>query len=108
MNNIAQLKKEVEEAFGSQLTVQQLWTLAKYAKHVRFRCRNNAAFNNFNNQMFPHARFQQVPKSREKNGVIERYEGLQITVRKSDGQVENSDNLNNESEDWNAAFYSRY
>ena len=57
------------------LTAQQLWWLSKFAKHVRGRCRSNAAFNNYMNRNF-NARFETVPK--EYNGRT--YQGLKITV----------------------------
>lgn len=84
MRNIADLKKEMEEAFGQELTLRQLWALVKFAKHVRLRARNNAAFNNFANAMFPYASFRQVTKqrpSRYNPGVMESYPGLSITVK---------------------------
>ena len=69
------MRVEFEEAFG-KLTGKQLWTLVKFAKQVRFRCRNNSAFNNFCNVTFPYAEFQQV----QKTGSRGTYEGLSITV----------------------------
>lgn len=75
-------KDEMEKNFG-KLTLPQLWALVKFSKNVRLRCRNNAAFNNFCNQTFPHARFQQVTKTRPNRynpTLIESYPGLQITV----------------------------
>lgn len=84
MRDISQLKKRIEEAFGTELTAQQLWALTLFAKHVRLRARNNAAFNNFCNAMFPHARFRQVQKSKPDRfdpSKMYHYEGLQITVK---------------------------
>jgi hypothetical protein len=83
-----QLQKEFDEAFAklgrlnkeieiSDLSPRQLWWLTKFAKHVRLRCRNNAAFNNYMNRSFPHAKFQEVQKER-KDGT--KYMGLQISV----------------------------
>lgn len=95
MANISQLKKEMEEAFGP-LSVRQLWVLTKFAKHVRLRARNNAAFNNFANSMFPYARFQQVTKTRTSRitGQPESYPGLKIIVGE-----ETSDTLNGDESD---------
>lgn len=59
-----------------KLTVEQLWWLVKFAKHVRGRCRNNSAFNNFMNRNFSPAQFKEVPK--EYSGRM--YTGLQIKV----------------------------
>lgn len=74
----------MEEAFGTSLNARQLWALTKFAKHVRLRCRNNSAFNNFANAMFgPHAQFRQVNKQRPSRtfpGQMETYPGLLITV----------------------------
>lgn len=58
------------------LTIEQLWWLVKFAKHVRGRCRSNVAFNNYMNRNFPHARFENVLK--EYSGRA--YQGLKITV----------------------------
>jgi len=58
------------------LTLEQLWWLSKFAKHVRGRCRNNSAFNNYMNRNFPNAQFSNVTK--EYNGRT--YQGLKITV----------------------------
>jgi hypothetical protein len=63
-----------QELFG-QLTTRQLWLLTKFAKHVRLRCRSNAAFNNYMNSMFPYASFKQVTKTKEDGSS---YEGLTI------------------------------
>ncbi len=71
---------QFEKAFGTpavEFTAEQLWCLTKFAKHVRLRARNNAAFNNYMNRIFTNATFKQVPK--EYNGRT--FEGLQITVK---------------------------
>lgn len=73
-----QLKSEIESAFGTELTARQLWVLVKMSKHVRLRCRNNSAFNNCFNQVFPYASFRQVNKTRLDGST---YPGLQITVK---------------------------
>lgn len=82
MKNIADLKKEIEEQFGTALTVRQLWALVKLSKHVRMRCRNNAAFNNFMNGMFnPHATFRTIQKTRVSGPYAgQTYPGLSIVV----------------------------
>lgn len=73
------IESALKAAFGEQPSVQQLWALTLFAKHVRQRCRNNAAYNNFMNRIFKHARFATVPKVDEKTG--ERYEGLEIILQ---------------------------
>jgi hypothetical protein len=76
-------KEEMEANFG-KLTAKQLWMLTKFAKNVRLRCRNNAAFNNFCNGTFGHyASFKQVTKTRPSRynpSVMESYPGLSISV----------------------------
>lgn len=77
-------KKLMEENFGTELNARQLWALTLFAKNVRLRCRNNAAFNNFMNRTFPHATFRQVQKSRPSRynpAIMESYPGLEITVK---------------------------
>ncbi len=58
-------------------TAEQLWVLTKMAKHIRLRCRNNTAFNNYMNRVFTGAQFKGVPK--EYKGRP--YTGLQITTK---------------------------
>jgi len=58
-------------------SLRDLWMLVKLCKHVRMRCRNNAAFNNFFNRIFPNATFDQVPKV---NARGEQYKGLRIMM----------------------------
>jgi hypothetical protein len=72
--------EEMKEAFG-ELTARQLWALTKFAKHIRLRCRNNTAFNNYMNRMFPYAKFTQVKKT---NADGTSYPGLKITVAGQD------------------------
>jgi Tfp pilus assembly protein PilF len=69
-----QLKEEFNEEFGT-LSARQLWVLTKFAKRVRLRGRNNSAFNNMANRLFPYANFKQVTK-RKLNGEL--YPGLEI------------------------------
>jgi len=71
--------KEFEEAFGkpiTSLTVSQLWWLTKFAKHVRGRCRNNSAFNNYMNRNFKSGVFVEVSKTDECTGKS--FKGLHI------------------------------
>lgn len=60
------------------LTGEQLWAIVKLCKYVRLRARNNAAFNNLMNKVFPYARFEQVTKTRADGST---YPGLQIVMR---------------------------
>jgi len=86
MRNVSDLKKEFEEQFGTTLTVRQLWALVKLSKHVRLRCRNNAAFNNFMSAMFPQASFRQVTKTRTSGPYVgQTYPGLEIAIREASG-----------------------
>ena len=74
------LKDSFEEAFQIQiedLDLNQLWFLVKFAKHVRQRCRSNAAFNNFMNRNFPHAKFEEVEKFDFHGNP---YRGLKISI----------------------------
>jgi Tfp pilus assembly protein PilF len=70
-------KEDFMKEFG-ELNARQLWILARFAKFVRLRARNNTAFNNFCNRSFPYARFEQVQKV-HKDGTP--YPGLKITVK---------------------------
>jgi hypothetical protein len=72
-----ELRESIDGAFDT-MSVQQLWAITKLCKFVRQRARNNAAFNNLMNELFPHARFRQVEKQKE-NG--ETYPGLEITLK---------------------------
>lgn len=70
---------EFQSAFGidaSTLTAHQLWWLTKFAKHIRGRCRNNSAFNNYMNRNFAPAKFHEVPKEYQGR----QYKGLEITA----------------------------
>lgn len=59
----------------NKLTAEQIWWLVKFAKHVRGRCRNNSAFNNYMNRNF-NAKFKEVPKEYQGR----KYLGLSIEV----------------------------
>ncbi len=61
----------------NKLTTEQLWAIVKLCKYVRLRARNNAAFNNLFNQVFPYATFSQVTKQRLDGSY---YPGLKITI----------------------------
>ena len=64
-SRIQDLYNDFHKAFNlepSKFDLNQLWALTKFAKHVRLRCRNNSAFNNFMNSLFSPARFAQVAK----------------------------------------------
>lgn len=81
--NEQSIKESLEQNFGTNLTAAQLWALVKFSKNVRLRCRNNQAFNNFCNRMFPYAKFQTVNKTRPSRynpSQMETYPGLQIVV----------------------------
>jgi len=88
----ASLKEDFERLFGGQqdchigdnpipLTLEQLWLLCKFAKYVRLRARNNIAFNNLCNQVFPYAFFNQKMKKRQ-DGTS--YPGLVISTKAGD------------------------
>ena len=81
MADTSQLKKALEDNFG-EMDSNKLWTLVKLCKHVRLRARNNSAFNNLFNSLFPNATFRTVTKTRNnyKTGKIEDYPGLSIVV----------------------------
>ena len=81
--NIEEYRAEFEELFGKTLTARQLWMLVKMCKNVRLRCRNNTAFNNFMEQVFPYARFRKVAKQVpdwSRPGQTKTVDGLSITV----------------------------
>lgn len=75
-----EMAEEFEAAFGFKIedcTVQQLWFLTKFSKHVRMRCKSNVAFNNYMNQNFKGARFSVIQK--EWKGAT--YPGLKIEAK---------------------------
>jgi hypothetical protein len=72
------IESMLKEAVGDKPSKETLWALTLFAKHIRQRARNNAAFNNFMNRIFPHASFRQVPKVDDEG---EPYEGLEITIK---------------------------
>jgi hypothetical protein len=84
------LRNDITSAFnGQELTTQQLWALVKLSKFVRLRARNNSAFNNLFNELFPHATFKQVTKTR-KDGTT--YPGLSIQVGNQEANAVEEDN----------------
>lgn len=72
------IESALKEALGEKPDTQALWAISMLAKHCRKYCRSNAAFNNFMNRIFPHARFEQVMKV-DKEG--EKYQGLEIIIK---------------------------
>lgn len=78
---VQELRESFQRAFGSSFTAEQLWVLVGFAKRVRLRARNNSAFNNLCNELFPGAHFKQVDKYRADGSS---YKGLVIEVN---GQV---------------------
>lgn len=93
MRNI-NIGKQLQEALGVKLTPAAMWEIVKLAKHVRLRCRNNAAFNNWFNAAFPHLKFEQVQKqrpSRYNPAIPEYYPGLKITERETGASHEGDD-----------------
>lgn len=92
--NEPNFKEIFAAAFGRELTAPELWAITNFAKRVRKYARNNSAFNNLANRVFPYARFRQVPKSRPSwkvFGKMERYEGLQITVNGQATEIPDGD-----------------
>ena len=71
----------------NNLSIEQLWWLTKFAKHVRGRCRNNSAFNNYMNRNFAPASFKNILK--EYNGRS--YQGLQIKVGENISEGEDNE-----------------
>ena len=73
-----QIECALKDVIGQDPSPQTLWAISIFAKHCRKYCRTNAAFNNFMNRIFSHARFKQVQKI-GKDGVG--YPGLEITIK---------------------------
>ncbi len=55
-------------------TEEDMRTIVLFLKHVRGRCRSDAALKNYLNSMFPRFRFEQVEKMGERGP----YKSLQI------------------------------
>lgn len=77
MDRVTELKNSIDKVFKEPLTAEQLWAITRLCKHVRLRARNNSAFNNLFNQLFKHATFRQVTKTKQDGST---YPGLSITV----------------------------
>lgn len=78
---------EIEKILGV-LTLEQLWAITKISKHVRLRARNNSAFNNYMNRIFPYAKFATVSKTRADGSV---YPGLRIETAQEAKEENDSD-----------------
>lgn len=76
------LKEELATEFPD-LTLRQLWIICKLAKRVRTRARNNIAFNNMLNRLFPDFGFSQVTKTNPRDGS--KYPGLSILDKREGG-----------------------
>jgi hypothetical protein len=102
MTTPATMKEEFDKFYsnegGNKLNSKQLWLLVKFAKYVRLRARNNAAFNNLCNQVFPYAKFTTVTKRRVNKitGKEESYPGLSIMV---EGEPAITEDTNTEGEE---------
>jgi hypothetical protein len=80
-----QARDEFTKVFGhslEDLTPAQVLWLIKFAKHVRGRCRSNAALKTYLSRTFPHLVFTEVPK--EWQGRT--YQALQIVPRVAKGK----------------------
>jgi hypothetical protein len=91
------LRHEFETAFGiglTDFTPVQMMCLVKFAKHIRGRCRNNAALRLYLERNFKHLKFEMVMRTWQGK----EYEAMQITERKpkpsSPPAVEGSDEEN--------------
>lgn len=60
------------------LTLDQLWWLVRFAKHIRGNCKNNKLFNEYMNRNFPNANFREVDKV---DGDLFPYKGLEIRLK---------------------------
>ena len=83
-----EVNDEFEAAFGrplSSLTKAQLWWLVKFGKHLRGRCRSNAALNNYMNRTFVHAQVREIPKIDPYTD--KEYKGLEIITNGLDQVV---------------------
>lgn len=92
MANPTPLKEEITRELGT-LNARQLWAIVKLCKWVRLRARNNSAFNNLFNTLFPYARFRQVTKTRVNRitGQNESYPGLEIEVNGESVSIDESE-----------------
>lgn len=70
-----EFQSDSQTAFGSPLTVDQVWVLVKLVRHARTYCRNNAALHNYLRKAIPNRKFSTVTKTNSKG---ETYESLVI------------------------------
>lgn len=76
-----QMAQEFQRAFGIDIadaTVAQILFLIKVSKHVRGRCRSNAALRNYLQRNFPGHTFNEVDAVNKRG---ETYKALQIASR---------------------------
>lgn len=73
------VQSQMNDAFGEDMTEEQLWAVINLARHCRRFCRSNAALKNFCNRIFPHAEFSEVVKVDEKTG--ESYKALRLRMK---------------------------
>lgn len=79
------LANEFAAAFGipiEDVTPAQMKWLVKFGKHVRGRCRSNAALKNYLSQNFPGLRFTEVERQAGTLGAPRHYKALEITSKK--------------------------
>jgi len=86
ISDAARIKPELEQEFGSKLTVHQLWILVRLMRTARRSCKSNSALYSFLKLVFPYADFRDVPKDNKWG------KGLQITV--------DDDSLSDDGEDF--------
>jgi len=73
--------EQFEDRFGikrGDMTPEQIEWLIKFAKHVRGRCRSNAALRNYLVKSFPNMKFTEVPVEL-KDGTV--YQALRVAHR---------------------------
>ena len=81
-----QVKTDFEAAFGMKLediTPQMARFLVCFSKHVRGRCRSNAALNNYLKRSFPELLFTEVTKEYKDRitGATKTFQTLRITSK---------------------------
>ena len=59
----SQVMEQFKMEFGGDITPTQMRWLLKFAKHIRGRCRSNAALKNYLKRNFPTLVFSDVPKT---------------------------------------------
>lgn len=90
------LKEELAAEFPD-LTLRQLWIISKLAKRVRSRARQNVAFNNMMNRLFPDFSFTQVTKTNPRDGS--KYPGLVITDKRTAGAEDMPSSISEDESD---------